>query len=83
MDCLPVCTPVNKEQSILQIYGRARRVKAGKEKTEVRYYVDQGGQLSGAYKNNRRICRKQGWTIQDEDSRISMGADIWIHPSKR
>lgn len=83
MDCLHVCTPVNQRKNIIQIYGRARRIKTGKDTTEVRYYVDYGGQLSGAYKNNRRICREQGWVICDEDTRISMGAATWVHPSKR
>lgn len=83
MDNLHICTPVNKEAAILQIYGRVRRVKAGKESTEVRYYVDHGGQLSGAYKNNRRICKEQGWAIAEEDTRITIGAEIWVHPSKR
>ena len=39
MNCLHVCTPVNKEANIVQIYGRARRIQEGKEKQSDWEYV--------------------------------------------
>jgi len=83
MDCLHVCTPVNKEAAIKQIYGRARRSAKGKEDTEVKYYVDEKGQLEGAYKNNRRVCKSMGWKIVEDTTAMTGGMRKWVHPSKR
>ena len=83
MDCLHVCTPVNKQSVITQIYGRARRSSEGKTNTEIRYYADEKGQLTGAYNNNRKVCKSMGWEILDDDSVISAGMKRWKHPSKR
>ena len=83
MNCLHVCTPVNKEANIIQIYGRARRIQEGKEKAEVRYYYDKGGQLMGAYKNNMKACKKFGWTVHEQDALLSAGMKKWSRPSER
>ena len=83
MNCLHVCTPVNKEANIIQIYGRARRILDGKDKAEVRYYYDKGGQLTGAYKNNVKVCKKFGWTVQEADVLIASGMTKWARPSDR
>jgi superfamily II DNA or RNA helicase len=83
MNCLHVCTPVNKEANIIQIYGRARRIQEGKDMAEVRYYFDRGGQLYGAYKNNIKACKKFGWKIHEEDALIAAGMKKWARPSDR
>jgi superfamily II DNA or RNA helicase len=83
LNCLHVCTPVNNETNILQIYGRARRITEGKEIAEVRYYVDKGGQLMGAAKNNKKTCHKFGFVVKEEDVLLSTGMVKWTKPSNR
>jgi superfamily II DNA or RNA helicase len=67
MDSMHVCSPVNNHTRIMQIYGRARREVAGKRTPLIRYYVDGGGQFQGAYNNNKRICKLEGWDVESID----------------
>jgi superfamily II DNA or RNA helicase len=64
LDCLHLCTPVNKERQVLQIYGRTRRPQEGKAVPLVRDYKDAGGQLAGAARNRIKICNNEGWDVK-------------------
>ena len=67
LDCLHLLTPLNNAKDVKQVYGRSSRWMEGKKKPLVRDYVDQGGQLSGAYANRTRICLENGWQTRVED----------------
>jgi len=64
LDCLHLCTPVNKERQVKQIYGRTRRPMEGKEIPIVRDYRDSGGQLDGAARNRLKICQLEDWLVK-------------------
>ncbi len=83
MDSLHVLTPVNNRTSIMQIYGRARRYLKGKRTPIVRYYKDYGGQLSGAAKNNEKVCKAEGWKIVQVPIEQSASLTEWRPPGKR
>jgi hypothetical protein len=57
-------TPSNSKQTTKQIWGRARRFVPGKRNPVLRYYVDKGGQLDGAYKNQLQLCRDNNWEVE-------------------
>lgn len=73
LDCIHVLTPLNSKTAIEQIYGRGSRWLEGKRRPLVRYYADQGGQLTGAYKNNLKICQENEWEIQQVDTGNAIG----------
>ena len=64
LDCIHLLTPSNSKQTTKQIWGRSRRYMEGKRNPVLRYYVDTGGQLDGAYKNQLRLCRENGWEVE-------------------
>jgi len=64
LDCIHLVTPVNNEKSVKQIYGRGNRWFENKVTPEVKDYVDQGGQLTGAFKNRNRICLENDWQTE-------------------
>lgn len=64
LDCLHLVTPVNARHRIMQIFGRTRRPDKGKAIPLIYYYKDHGGQLEGAYRNVRKVCEAEGWTIR-------------------
>ena len=64
IDCLHVCTPINKEKDLHQIYGRTRRPEEGKLIPLVRHYIDIGGQVEGGARNCRKHCERENWTIR-------------------
>ena len=74
LDCLHLVTPVSARHRILQIFGRTRRPQEGKLIPQVRYYADNGGQLSGAYRNVVKVVNEEGWKIETETALINQPA---------
>lgn len=64
LDCLHLVTPVSARHRIMQIFGRTRRPQEGKLIPLVSYYADEGGQLSGAYRNVMKVVEQEGWEIE-------------------
>jgi superfamily II DNA or RNA helicase len=64
LDCIHLLTPSNSKQTTKQIWGRSRRFVPGKRNPILRYYVDTGGQLDGAYKNQLQLCRDNNWEVE-------------------
>jgi superfamily II DNA or RNA helicase len=83
LDCLHLCTPVNKERQVKQIYGRTRRPMEGKEIPIVRDYRDAGGQLEGAYKNRIKICQAEGWLVKQIGCGTSGSLAKWRPKAKK
>jgi len=79
IDCLHFVTPASSSTVTNQTYGRARRWLEGKKNPIIRDYVDQGGQLDGAYKNRARLCKANGWNVKQVDVMNAqlLGASIW------
>jgi len=84
LDCMHLVTPVNDEITMQQFFGRTRRPQEGKPFPLIRVYVSEGGQLSGAAKNLKRYCNKEGWDIEEEDSRrMAMKTGLWRKKRKK
>jgi superfamily II DNA or RNA helicase len=64
LDCIHLLTPSNSKQTTKQIWGRSRRYVEGKRNPVLRYYVDTGGQLDGAYRNQLQLCREHNWEVE-------------------
>lgn len=64
LNCVHVVTPVNNKKDIDQMYGRGNRWMEGKLQPWVKHYIDQGGQLSGAFRNCVNACEQNGWEIE-------------------
>jgi hypothetical protein len=64
LDCLHLVTPIAAQHKVMQIFGRTRRPDEGKLVPLVRYYVDEGGQLSGAYNKVLAVVVKEGWDVE-------------------
>ena len=67
LDCLHLVTPVAARHRVMQIFGRTRRPEEGKLVPLVRYYVDEGGQLSGAFRKVQAVVQQEGWEIQQAE----------------
>jgi len=67
LDCLHLITPVAAEHRVMQIFGRTRRPDEGKLVPLVRYYVDEGGQLSGAFRKVQAVVEREGWEVEQTD----------------
>ena len=67
LDCLHLITPVAAEHRVMQIFGRTRRPNEGKLVPLVRYYVDEGGQLSGAFRKVAAVVQREGWVVEQAD----------------
>jgi superfamily II DNA or RNA helicase len=85
IDCLHVCTPINNQTTLEQIYGRSSRYLKEKLDPWVRHYIDDGGQLSGAGANAVRICELNGWVVNKirKDEVSMMMSSLWIRPGKK
>lgn len=78
LDCLHLTTPVNQARQVKQIYGRTRRALEGKAIPVIRDYQDDGGQLSGAYRNRLRVCQEEGWAIEHKIHKAPGAFDHWV-----
>ena len=58
LNCVHLVSPLKKHASTIQLYGRAREKNA-----LIRDYVDEGGQLTGAFKSRLAMCEGFGWKI--------------------
>jgi len=79
LDCLHFVAPLVKHGPVKQIYGRARREWQGKRTPLVRDYVDEGGQITGAYKSRHKLCENEGWKIEYSEPTLfdSGGMSYW------
>ena len=79
LDCLHFVAPLAKHGPVKQIYGRARREWKGKRTPIIRDYVDEGGQISGAYKSRHKLCEIEGWQIEYSEPTLfdSAGMSYW------
>jgi len=79
VDCLHFVTPSSSKTTTKQVYGRARRWLEGKRAPIIRDYVDEGGQLDGAYKNRLALCKENKWKIEriGLDKSSLLGMNIW------
>lgn len=64
LDCMHVVTPMAADHRIQQVFGRTRRPQEGKLIPLIRYYADNGGQLSGAARKVVKKCEAEGWEIK-------------------
>lgn len=80
LDCIHLLTPSNSRQTTKQIWGRSRRPMEGKRNPILRYYVDTGGQLDGAYKNQLQLCKEHNWEVElvDTDAAYMTGVGRYI-----
>jgi superfamily II DNA or RNA helicase len=80
LDCIHLLTPSNSKQTTKQIWGRSRRYMEGKRNPILRYYVDTGGQLDGAYKNQLALCREHSWEVEilGTDAAYMMGVSKYV-----
>jgi superfamily II DNA or RNA helicase len=85
IDCIHVCTPINKQAALEQIYGRSSRYLKGKVTPLVRHYVDEGGQLSGAARNAMQVCEDNGWVVNEikKDEAKAQMESLWTRPGSR
>ena len=74
LDCLHLVTPVSSRHRIFQIFGRTRRPQEGKLIPIVRYYADNGGQLSGACRNVLKVVTEEEWKVETERALINQPA---------
>jgi len=58
LNCVHLVSPLKKHASTKQLYGRAREKNA-----LIRDYVDEGGQLTGAFKSRLAMCEQLGWHV--------------------
>ena len=80
LDCIHLLTPSNSKATSQQIYGRARRFLPGKRNPIIRYYVDKGGQLDGAFRTQKKLCKENGWEMEvvDHESARMLGINLWL-----
>lgn len=80
LDCIHLLTPSNSKQTTKQIWGRSRRYVEGKRNPVLRYYVDTGGQLDGAYKNQLKLCKEHNWEVElvDLDAAYMTGVGRYV-----
>jgi len=82
LDCLHLVTPVAAEHRIKQIFGRTRRPDEGKLVPLIRYYVDEGGQLSGAFRKVVKVVESEGWEVEKSDGlAMPKGGKSWLPKS--
>lgn len=78
LDCLHLVTPVASEHRVKQIFGRTRRPDEGKLVPLVRYYVDEGGQLSGAFRKVLAVVQKEGWEVEKSEGLAMPAQSTWL-----